>query len=251
MSRIQINEQELKDIDLFIFDKDGTLIDIHHYWCSMIKIRSEFLMREFKISDRALYFNIIDAMGVDIEKNKMKPTGPVGIKPRSFIIETTYTCLRDSGIQCNLEEVAIVFEKVDDYSKEIFDELIKPLPGTIALLKKLKEINIPVAIATTDLGERASLAMASLGLEHIFSIVAGVNSVEKTKPAPDLVNHICEKLAVKNDRAVVVGDSIVDLKMATNAGAHFIGVKTGLFSEELLENSEFLVETLEQIKIEG
>ena len=38
--------------------------------------------------------------------------------------------------------------------------------------------------------------------------------------------------------------------MAFNAGARFIGVKTGLFSEEFIENSEFLVETLEQIKIE-
>ena len=128
--------------------------------------------------------------------------------------------------------------------------MIKPLPGVKSLLYKLKENGIPTAIATTDLTERASMAMKCLGIEHVFSIIAGGNSVENAKPAPDLINYICDKLSLKNDRALVVGDSIVDLKMASNAGARFIGVKTGLFSDEFIENSEFLIETLEQIIIE-
>jgi phosphoglycolate phosphatase len=250
MKTIYISKEKLENVDVFIFDKDGTIIDIHHYWCSMIKIRAEFLLRDFKISNRLLYFDLIDAMGVDIEIDKIKPTGPVGIKSRSFIIETAYKCLLNSGVKCNLEEVSAVFIKVDTYSKDIINELIKPLPGVITLLKKLDEIKMPVAIATTDLSERASMAMKCLGIEHIFSIIAGGNSVENAKPAPDLVNYICDKLALKNDRAVVLGDSIVDLKMASNAGARFIGVKTGLFSDEFISKSEYLVDNLEHIIVE-
>jgi phosphoglycolate phosphatase len=249
MKRIYINQEELKNVDLFIFDKDGTLIDIHHYWCSMIKIRAEFLLKEFKLSSRELYFNLIDAMGIDVESNKMKPTGPVGLKSRSFIIETTFNCFLKSGVKCTLEQVSDVFKRVDEYSKEIIKDLIKPLPGVKNLLYNLKENGIPIAIATTDLSERAKLAIECLEIEDVFSVIAGGNTVEHAKPAPDLVNYICKELAIKEERAVVVGDSIVDLEMAKNAGSRFIGVKTGLYSNEFINDSEFIIDTLEQIKL--
>ena len=216
----------------------------------MIKIRADFILKDFKLSSTDLYLGLIDAMGINVETNKMKPTGPVGIKPRSFIIETAYNYLVENNVKCTINQVSNIFIDVDEHSKGILVDLIKPLPGVKSLLYKLKENGIPTAIATTDLTERASMAMKCLGIEHVFSIIAGGNSVENAKPAPDLINYICDKLSLKNDRALVVGDSIVDLKMASNAGARFIGVKTGLFSDEFIENSEFLIETLEQIIIE-
>ncbi|SVA64979.1 uncharacterized protein METZ01_LOCUS117833, partial [marine metagenome] len=36
-------EISLDNIKVVIFDKDGTLIDIHHYWASMIKIRASLV----------------------------------------------------------------------------------------------------------------------------------------------------------------------------------------------------------------
>lgn len=250
MSRIKINEQELKNIDLFIFDKDGTLIDIHHYWCSMIKLRAKFLLEKFNLNSNDLYFKLIDSMGIDVQTDLMKPTGPVGLKPRSFIIETAYNCLTKASVKCTIDEVSEVFKKVDEYSRGKIKDFIKPLPGVKEILYKLIDNGIPVAIATTDLSERAKLAMEAIQIKDVFSVIAGGNCAKSAKPAPDLVHFICKKLGVDENRTVVVGDSIVDLKMAFNAGARFIGVKTGLYSEEFIENSEFLVETLEQIMIE-
>jgi len=250
MSEIKINEQELKDIDLFIFDKDGTLIDIHHYWCSMIKYRATFLLEKFDLDSKDLYFKLIDSMGIDLKTDLMKPTGPVGLKPRSFIIDTAYICLKNASVECTFDEVSEIFKKVDEYSKDKLEDIIKILPGVKELINRLTDIGIPVTIATTDQSQRAKLAMETLQLGDAFSVIAGGNCAKSAKPDPDLVHFICKKMGVNEDRTVVVGDSIVDLKMAFNAGARFIGVKTGLFSEEFIENSEFLVETLEQIKIE-
>ncbi len=250
MNRIRVGEQELNDIDLFIFDKDGTLIDIHHYWCSMIKIRAEFLIEKYQLEKDKIYLKLIDAMGIDVETNRMKSTGPVGIKPRSFIIETAFNTLLENGVDCSLEDVSDIFKKVDEHSKGLIKDLIKLLPGVRELLVNLTENGIPSAIATTDLSERAKLAMDAVQIKEVFSMIAGGNCAKSTKPAPDLVHFICKRMEIPEERTVVVGDSIVDLKMASNAGARFIGVRTGLYSDEFIENSDFLIETLEQVKIE-
>lgn len=249
MNKIRVGKQELNDIDLFIFDKDGTLIDIHHYWCSMIKLRAEFLTDKYKLENDSSYFKLINAMGIDTESNRMKSSGPVGIKPRSFIIETAFETLLKNGVDCTHEEVSDVFKIVDEHSKGIIKDLIKLLPGVKELLNNLKKIGIPSTIATTDLSERAKLAMDAVEIKNMFSMIAGGNCAKSAKPAPDLVHFICKRMGVPENRTIVVGDSIVDLKMATNSGARFIGVKTGLFSDDFIENSDHLIETLEQIKI--
>jgi len=48
MPSLKVNGKTvIKDPELIIFDKDGTLIDIHFYWTSMIQNRSECLSRRF------------------------------------------------------------------------------------------------------------------------------------------------------------------------------------------------------------
>ena len=103
-------------------------------------------MKDFKLSSTDLYLGLIDAMGINVETNKMKPTGPVGIKPRSFIIETAYNYLVENNVKCTINQVSNIFIDVDEHSKGILVDLIKPLPGVKSLLYKLKENGIPTAI---------------------------------------------------------------------------------------------------------
>jgi phosphoglycolate phosphatase len=234
------------NIDLVIFDKDGTLIDIDYYWGGMVKLRAEMLSKKYieTHAQEKVTNELMSDMGIDLNTGKIKSTGPVGINPREFIIDIAYQTIRKYFSAITLEQVSLVFQEIDTYSQAHLEKLVKPLPGVEELLIRLKQQQIKIAIATTDLTSRAKLAMNSIGLAHYFDEIAGSDLVDSAKPSPDLVNYLCKKLSSDKRRVLVIGDSTVDLKMAKLANVSFIGVKTGLHSPYFLENSEILVDDL-------
>jgi phosphoglycolate phosphatase len=240
----------INNVDLVIFDKDGTLIDVHYYWGGMIELRAKALSKryvELQYQENVMR-ELMSNMGIDLNTRKIKPTGPVGIKPREFIVNTAYQTIKQYFDAIKLEQVSSVFKEIDIYSQKHLARLISPLPGVEMLLLRLKRKKIKIAIATTDLTNRAELAMNSIGLNNYFDSIAGADLVENAKPSPDLVNYLCDKISVDIKKTVVIGDSIVDLEMAEAASVRFIGVKTGLYSPDFLKRSQMLADDLIQIR---
>ena len=234
------------DTELVIFDKDGTLIDVHYYWGGMVELRAKLLSKKyvkFQYQEKATY-ELMSNMGISLETMKIKPMGPVGIKPREYIINTAYQVVKQYFDAITIEQVSSVFKEIDVNSQTHLAQLVKPLPGVEELLATLKQQKIKIAIATTDLTSRAKLAMDSIGLTHYFDCIAGSDLVDEAKPSADLVNYLCDKMACEKSKTLVVGDSIVDLRMAESAQVDFIGVKTGLYSPEFLEHSQTLIDDL-------
>ncbi len=253
MSNLYLPKSTIENIKMVIFDKDGTLIDIHHYWCSMIEFRAFFFIDEIEIEpllQKRLYSELVNAMGIDLNRKKMKPEGPVGIKPREYIMRVALKTIQKYAKNYTMESVDRVFKKVDNYSKSKLNSIVKPLIGVKEILNRLKDENIKIAIATTDLTDRAKLAMSVLNLDKYFNTIAGADLVKSPKPKSDLVEYILKKNNLKNSDIVVIGDSMADLEMAKNANCKFIGVKTGLYRESFIEQSEYLIDNLEELKVD-
>ena len=252
MSSFILPNGKIDDIKMVLFDKDGTLIDVHHYWCSMIEFRAEFFIDALENEDidlKALYDDLVNNMGIDLRTKKMKAEGPVGIKPRAFIVDIALKTINKYVPNYSKEQVLNVFAKVDEYSKIKLKDIVKPLIGIKTLLHSLKSNGIIIAIATTDLSTRARLAMKDLDFEHYFDKIAGADLVENAKPSTDLVDYINRTYKMSSQNILVVGDSMSDLKMAENAKCKFLGVKTGLYTEDFLNKSEYLVENLNYVKV--
>ena len=58
MTDLFVNDEcVLEDVELILLDKDGTIIDIHHYWGSMLKERAQLIVnRWFSDSDSQTKF---------------------------------------------------------------------------------------------------------------------------------------------------------------------------------------------------
>ena len=67
MTDLFINDEcVLEDVRLILLDKDGTIIDIHHYWGSMLKERARLIVnRWFSDSDSQtkIFNELIDEAG--------------------------------------------------------------------------------------------------------------------------------------------------------------------------------------------
>jgi phosphoglycolate phosphatase len=237
MSDLLINNKlALLDVEAIIFDKDGTLIDVHHYWSSMLEIRAGFIVDKYNLNDK-VKFELMDAMGVDIKSGKIKTDGPVGIKPRSFIVSVAVEVLNSNNISISNADIESIFLEVDRKTSDNILPLLKLLPDVGRLLENLKQCGVTIMLATTDMTSRARLAMKALSIEHFFSEIIGGDAVEFSKPSPDLALNIIERSKVNQDKTVVIGDHPVDIEMGLNAGITTnIGVLTGLSNQAVFDD---------------
>lgn len=233
MSEVLINGKLVfKDPEIILFDKDGTLIDIHHYWTSMIKIRVSLISNRWftKHPDKdKIETTLCEAMGVELKTGRMKTEGPVGVKPRSFIVNVASDIVRYKDVNITNEDMESLFVEVDQMTSENILPLLRILPGTLKLLEDLKTCDIKTVIVSTDITSRAELSIKALKLDHLFDQIIGGDSVKNTKPSPDLALSAFTKFQCTASKAVVIGDHPVDIKMGEAAHSGFnIGVLTGL-----------------------
>ena len=248
------NKVVIKNVNAVIFDKDGTLIDIHYYWVSIIKLRATLVAKKwFKKCNKAqIEEYLINIMGVDLVTKKMKPDGPVGVLPRREIVTLVADFVRKSSNKITDDDIEEIFINVDKISSRDMISFVKILPGVQDLLIKLKDFNIQSIIISNDITSRAKLAMKALNLDKYFSKIIGGDLAEKVKPNPDLALLALNDLELNSSNVAIVGDHPFDIMMGTAANLGInIAVLTGLTDSSAKFNDLecVVVEDLKQISI--
>ena len=245
-----IKDSLIPDVKLCIFDKDGTLIDVHTYWANMILFRCEFIRDELGF-DQEICKGLMESMGVDSGGMHIKPEGPVGLKKREIVLKSGVDFLISKGYSDQTELFLSVFKKVDEYSLHKLDQIIKPLPGVYDLFHTLTSYGCLITLATTDIRSRAELAMRHLKLFDSIDEIIGADGVNKPKPDPEIIYSICKKFGVKPHESVMIGDAETDILTGLNAGCKCsIGVESGLTRwEKLRALTPYVVSDVGEIKI--
>lgn len=232
MVNIKVNNQMIEGIDLVIFDKDGTLMDLYHYWSQMVGLRAEFICQELKL-DMTHHNNLLYGMGLDSKVGKLRPEGPVGLKKREIVLQAAVDYLASIGYSDTYDLCFEAFKEVDRLSSENLRQFIRPIDGVNDIVNTLSENGCKIAIATTDVTKRAKLAMEFLGIADKIDFIAGADMVSNSKPDPEMVYVILNTLNIDRSNAVIVGDAITDVQLGINANLKAsIGVLTGLSSYE-------------------
>jgi phosphoglycolate phosphatase len=105
-------------------------------------------------------------------------------------------------------------------------ETTRPYPGTVELLEAL-EGRTAMAVLTNKPRAMADAVLSGLGLRRYFSDVFGGDGPYPRKPQPDGLRALMEAADVDGKAAMMIGDSVVDLRTARGAGARICLARYG------------------------
>ena len=125
----------------------------------------------------------------------------------------------------------------------------RPFPEVAATLDRFRRAGICLAIATGKAAGIAREAVAAAGLDGLFAVILGADSVDRPKPAPDLVLRILAEVGADGSRALLVGDSLLDVAMGRAAGIRTCAVTYGVQTRAELQRGEpdYLVDGFDEL----
>ena len=119
-------------------------------------------------------------------------------------------------------------DRVTDYTR--------PYDGVNEVIDTLKAKGIKIGIVSNKLQSPLEDIVFNFWGNKIDAVV-GITDALPSKPYPDMVYACLKKMDTSLADAIYIGDSLVDLQTATNAGAKFIACSWGFATREALLNA--------------
>lgn len=122
------------------------------------------------------------------------------------------------------------------------------LPGARAVLGRLLDADLRLAVATSKSCRGSEIILDDLGVDHFFEFVVGADLVTNHKPHPEALDLSREKLGIAPEEMVYVGDTKYDTEASKAAGVACVAVATGYAPREELETlaPEYVATNLEE-----
>ncbi|MCX5807576.1 MAG: HAD family hydrolase [Proteobacteria bacterium] len=250
MVNLRVGETIIENIRAMIFDKDGTLIELYHYWSRMVGLRAKMICERLSLNDLHIK-NISYEMGVDNDTGRLRPNGPVGLKKREIVMQAAIDYLASLGLKETYSLCFDVFKEVDELTSINLHGFIKPITGAAELARKASLNGCKIAVATTDRKERAGLALDFIGIGNVVDMIVGADDVSRQKPDPEQIYIILNTLGIDRTHAVMVGDALTDVEMGINAGLKAsIGLLTGFATYgQLIKITPYVADDISKIEI--
>jgi phosphoglycolate phosphatase len=228
----------LDGIELVVFDKDGTLISFDAMWTGWARdlgTRLELATR------RPVAGDVYTTIGYDPVANRIVAGAPMAIATMGEIGELVGAVLRRwcPSVSAARQILADAWSEPDPVERAV------PLADLVAVFTALRERGRRIAVATTDDRSPTEETLAALGVAGLVDDIVCGDDDGPTKPEPAALTSIANRLGIQTANTAMVGDTPADLRMARGAGAHAIGVTSGVGSAaELAPDADLVVESI-------
>jgi HAD superfamily hydrolase (TIGR01549 family) len=130
-------------------------------------------------------------------------------------------------------------DEIRDAESEEYKKLIgevRTMEGSRELIEDLRKQGSAVVLASSAKDWEVEHYLDLLDAREIVDAWTTSADVEKTKPEPDLIRAALEKVDADGE-AMLIGDTVWDVKAAKRAGVETLAVLTGGFSEQELRDA--------------
>lgn len=192
---------------LLIFDFDGTLIDS---------------VPDLADATNAMLITLgKDTYSLDTIRNW------VGNGSRMLVERALVGKIEVLEDELTVEETEHAEQVFFDAYKNLSDSKTVAYPNVDSGLRQLKEAGYTLALVTNKPIRFVPKILESFGWTSLFDMVLGGDSLTTKKPDPAPLLHVCDKLGVMQDKAVMIGDSRNDILAGQNAKIDTLGLSYG------------------------
>ena len=124
-------------------------------------------------------------------------------------------------------------------------------PGVADTIRRLHAEGMLVTIASSRLRPSLTAFVGEMGLDEYIPYILSVSDVEHAKPAPDMVLKTLADNGLRPEEAIVVGDTVFDIRMAHSAGVAAVGVTYGNGTRADLEaeRAEWVIDDFRELSL--
>lgn len=191
-----------------VFDLDGTLVDLELY---------HFLAFESALWQQGVAMTVKEIVSLP---------GVIG-GGDPFIAELL---ARMRG----LDAAKILEAKKHHFGHLLEERPIEARPGAVEFLERLRNLKVPMALASLTPRDRGQELLVRSGLSPFFprDLVLFREDVKNPKPHPEVYEEAARRLGVHPSEQVVFEDSPVGVRAAKAAGSRVVALPVPCFHEE-------------------
>jgi phosphoglycolate phosphatase len=219
-----------RDIDLVVFDKDGTLVDFDRLWAGklMAAVRAVTDGMPEAGARQSLERALCATLGIEPAALRVIPESPLAVATLPKLTLACAVVLHQHGQPWHAAETL---------ARERFQPVIEqpPRPEDLApigdlpgLMASLAEASCRIAVFTSDDRHATEVSLPMLGIQRfIAGMVCGDDAIPG-KPSGEGLLHLARALGVEPARMLMIGDSVTDMRAARAAGVSWrIAVTSG------------------------
>jgi beta-phosphoglucomutase family hydrolase len=159
--------------------------------------------------------------------------------------ETMQKLIQENKINTDINKLN---ERKTELTTQYLKKNIKPIPGIIKLIQRLKENKFKLCVGSSARKKEIKLILNSLKVIDYFNSITSVDEVAFGKPDPSIFLKAASKEKTKPENCLVIEDSPFGVQAAKKAGMKCIGFKSKTNSLNLNE-ADLIVKDLNEITI--
>jgi len=230
------------DVDMIVFDKDGTLMDLNAAWAPAAKKWVEVAAA----GDNELRLRLETELGVEADGG-LVDGGSMAIETVAQIAGRTQAVLAaDLPVAEALSRVERAAEIISD-----LEIAVQPIGDVRGSLNRLSDAGLVLSVASSDDGDQIFDDLAALGVIELIAGVAAGDGPWDPKPDPASLLALAEGLSIEPARMLMVGDSTTDVGAARAAGAAgVVGIARSDGTCLIAGSVDAVVDSIEEIGVQ-
>ncbi len=160
----------------------------------------------------------------------------------------------DNGRRVSEDQIVELTAAKTILIKQAYGESIKPLDGSVELIKSAFAAGVPLAICSGGLAEEIKLASSQIGVLDCFKTIVPADEVARGKPDPQGYELALSRLIeitgklLSNANCVVLEDSPAGIAAGTAAGMKVLAV-TSSYPAQMLSEADKIVNSMAEVSL--